>query len=79
MSDELVKDKLLEDELRVKQKEVGFKDENEELVEKYETLKKVLKKWKNFTKVTEHNYDQKISFIEKDCKALELKIKTLSE
>lgn len=37
------------------------------------------KKWKNFSKVTEHNFEQKISFIEKDSKALENKIKTLTE
>ncbi len=76
---ELAREKQIEDELRSKQKEVGFKDENDELVEKYETLRKVYKKWKNFTKVTEHNYDQKVSFVDKDCKALEIKIRTLSE
>lgn len=57
LTDELTKEKQIEEDLRLRQKEVGFKDENDELVEKYETLKKVYKKWKNFTKVTEHNYD----------------------
>lgn len=48
------------------------------MVEEFETLNKVNKKWKNFTKVTEHNFEQKLSFIDKDTKALENKIKALN-
>ncbi len=38
LTQELEKEKVLEEELRTKQKLVGFKDENEQLVEKYQTL-----------------------------------------
>ena len=52
----------------------GVKEDNEQKMQNYKELKDVVNKWKNWISVSEHNFEQKISFLEKDKIVLEQNI-----
>lgn len=42
-------------------------------------MKKVIEKWKNWIKITEHNFEQKIQFIERDNEMTKKKLKEMTK
>lgn len=65
--------------MRLEQEELGIKENNDANLQRHRTFKKVVKKWKNWIQVSEHNFEQKIAFFERDFALLQQKIQELTQ
>lgn len=58
---------------------LGLTDHNDINIEKFNESKKTMRQSRNHVKIIEHNFDQKISFLERDIYNLQQKLSELNK